>query len=65
MKASNLREMRQEELRERLMETEKHLFDLRCQSATENIENTCAVKNTRRDIARIKTILREQQNEGR
>ncbi len=65
MKASNFREMRPEELRERLMETEKHLFDLRCQSVTENLENTRAVKNTRRDIARIKTILREKQNEGR
>ncbi len=65
MKASALREMRPEELRDKLMETEKHLYDLRFQAVTENIENTRSVRNTRREIARIKTILRQQQNEGR
>ena len=65
MKASALRELRPEELRDKLMETEKHLYELRFQAVTENIENTRSVRNTRREIARIKTILRQQQNEGR
>ena len=64
MKVSALRELRPEELRDKLMETEKHLYDLRCQAVTENIQNTRSVRNTRREIARIKTILRQQHNEG-
>ena len=65
MKVSALRELRPEELRDKLVETEKHLYELRCQAVTENIENTKSVRNTRREIARIKTLLRQQQIEGR
>ena len=60
MKASNYREMAIEELNEKQEELQRHLFELRSQAVTEKLENCKAVKNTKRDIARIKTILRER-----
>ena len=61
MKAQHYREMSPDELDGKLDELQSHLFDLRSQSVTEKIENSKAVKNTKRDIARIKTILREKK----
>ena len=59
MKAQHYREMSQDELESELEELERHLFDLRSQAVTEKLENSKAVINVRRDIARIKTIMRE------
>ena len=53
MKPQHYREMSKEEL-------EKHLFDLRSQAVTEKLENSKSIINIRRDIARIKTIMREK-----
>lgn len=61
MKASQYRELSQEELEMKLEELENHLFDLRAQSVTEKLENSKAIKVTRRDIARIKTIINESK----
>ena len=61
MKAQHYREMSKDELEGKLDELQSHLFDLRSQSVTEKLENSKAVMNTKRDIARIKTILREQK----
>jgi len=63
MKASQFREMSLEELEMKLEELQNHLFDLRAQSVTEKLENSKAVKDTRRDIARIKTIIKENSQE--
>jgi len=60
MKSQQYREMSQDELNMKLEELEKHLFDLRSQSVTEKLENSKAIINARRDIARIKTIMRER-----
>ena len=60
MKPQHYREMSQEELNIKLEELEKHMFDLRSQSVTEKLENSKAIINVRRDIARVKTILREK-----
>ncbi len=60
MKAGQYREMVQEELDMKLEELEKHMFELRSQSVTEKLENSKAIINTKRDIARIKTIMREK-----
>lgn len=49
-----------DELEGKLEELQRHLFDLRAQAVTEKLENSKAVINTRRDIARIKTIIREK-----
>ena len=65
MKVTEIRELRPEELADRLEDMQKQLFALRSQSVTEKLENTNAVKNVRRDIARLKTIIRENELEGR
>ena len=59
MKAQHYREMSLDELTGKLDELQRKLFDLRSQSVTETLENSKAVRNIKRDIARIKTIMRE------
>ena len=61
MKAQQYREMSPDELEGKLEELERHLFDLRSQAVTEKLENSRAIINTKRDIARIKTIMRERK----
>ena len=61
MKAQQYREMNAEELKDKLEEMQRHLFDLRSQAVTEKLENSKALINVRRDIARIKTIMRESR----
>ena len=61
MKAQHYREMGPDELRTRLEELQRHLFDLNAQAVTEKLENSKAITNVKRDIARIKTIMREKQ----
>ncbi|MBE0535891.1 MAG: 50S ribosomal protein L29 [Phycisphaerae bacterium] len=65
MKALQLRELRPDELTEKLEDLHKKLFSLRAQAVTEKLENTNAVKNVRRDIARVKTLMRESELKGR
>lgn len=59
MKAQQYREMSPDELEGKLQELQRHLFDLRSQAVTEKLENSKAVVNVRRDIARLKTIIRQ------
>ncbi|MHC4147900.1 MAG: 50S ribosomal protein L29 [Planctomycetota bacterium] len=59
MKAQHYREMSPDELESKLEELQRHLFDLRAQAVTEKLENSKAVKNVKRDIARLKTILHQ------
>ena len=59
MKAQQYREMGPDELESKLHELQQHLFDLRSQAATEKLENSKAVVNVKRDIARLKTIIRQ------
>jgi large subunit ribosomal protein L29 len=61
MKAQYYREMSPDELEVKLEELERHLFDLRSQSVTEKLENSNAITNVKRDIARIKTIMRQNK----
>jgi large subunit ribosomal protein L29 len=53
--------MSPDELQSKLEELQRHLFDLRSQAVTEKLENSKAVINTRRDIARIRTIIHESK----
>jgi len=64
MKAQEIREMRAQGLGEKLDELHKKLFSLRAQSVTEKMENTGVIGNVKRDIARVKTIIRERQLKG-
>ncbi|MHC4103874.1 MAG: 50S ribosomal protein L29 [Planctomycetota bacterium] len=61
MKAQHYREMSHDEVKSKLEELQKHLFDLRSQAVTEKLENSKAVANVRRDIARIKTIMHQTE----
>ena len=61
MKASDLRPRSQDELTEQLDTLGKEIFNLRFQRASGQLENTARVRQVRRDIARIKTILGERQ----
>jgi large subunit ribosomal protein L29 len=60
MKAKDYHEMSTDELSDRLGELQRNLFDLRAQAVTEKIENSKAIRNVRRDIARLKTIIHER-----
>ena len=59
MKANEVREMSAAELENKLIELKKELFNLRFQSATNQLENPMRIRAVKKDIARIKTILRE------
>jgi large subunit ribosomal protein L29 len=63
MKARELREKDDSELVEQERELREELFNLRFQHATGQLENTMAVVRVKRDIARLKTILRERDLE--
>jgi large subunit ribosomal protein L29 len=61
MKASEVRELTLEELRQRERDSTEELFNLKFQLATGQLENKMRVRQTRKDLARIKTIIREKQ----
>ena len=61
MNASELRKKNAEELTEELLELRKEQFNLRMQQATGQLVRPHEYRRVRRDIARIKTVLREQQ----
>ena len=61
MKAQHYRVISPDELESKLEELQRHLFDLRSQAVTEKLENSKAVTNVRRDVARIKTVMREMK----
>ena len=63
MKADNYREMSADERFIKLEELQRQLFELKSQSVTEKLENTNAVANLRRNIARLKTVIREGELE--
>lgn len=60
MKASELREKNVEELNSELVELRRAQFSLRMQAGTQQLNNPDQVKKTRRNIARVKTVLAEK-----
>ncbi len=64
MKIYEIREMSSEEIVRRIAEEEKNLVDLRFQNELRNLTNTAKLKLTRKDIARMKTVLREREIEA-
>lgn len=60
MKIRDIRQMKTEELYNELDRLRRHLFDLRSQAVTENLQNPAELRKARRDIARIFTVLRER-----
>lgn len=61
MKMYEIRQMTDDELRKRILEEENNLVDLRFALATKQLTNTAKIKLTRKDIARMKTVLRERE----
>jgi large subunit ribosomal protein L29 len=61
MKAAELRDQSDEELRGKLRELQEELFNLRFQLATGQIENVGRIRTVRRDIARLRTIQRQRE----
>ena len=65
MKAKELKNLSVEELNKKLDELKKDLFMLRMQHATNQLDNPIRIAEVKKDIARVKTIIREQQLAGR
>jgi large subunit ribosomal protein L29 len=61
LKSDEIREMSDGDIRARVVELEEERFRLKFRSATEPLENPLRLRTIRRDIARLKTILRERQ----
>ena len=61
MKANEVRKMNAEQLNEKLTGLKKDLFYLRMQPATNQLDNPVRIAEVKKDIARVKTIIREQQ----
>ncbi|RDD61641.1 50S ribosomal protein L29 [Ferruginivarius sediminum] len=64
MKAADLRSKTVDELKDQLLNLKKEQFNLRFQRASGQLENTARVRQVRRDIARIKTILTTKSREA-
>ncbi len=61
MKATEIKELSLEELKKRLVDEKENLANLRFQKATSQLESPIKVRSVRRDIARIKTLIREKE----
>jgi large subunit ribosomal protein L29 len=61
VKATDVRELSNEEIASKISEAQEELFRLRFRSATQQIENPALIKSLRRDVARMRTILRERE----
>jgi large subunit ribosomal protein L29 len=61
MKASELRELTVEELKQRESDLSEELFNLRFQLATAQLENKMRVPQVKKDLARVKTLIKERE----
>jgi large subunit ribosomal protein L29 len=61
LKVSEIRDLGHEEIERKLDETKEELFNLRFQNATGQLDNYKRLRELKRDVARIKTILREHE----
>jgi large subunit ribosomal protein L29 len=59
MKAKEIRQLSAEELKDKEQELSQELFNLRFQKATGQLGNTAMIPKAKRDLARVKTVLRE------
>ncbi|NLI59043.1 MAG: 50S ribosomal protein L29 [Clostridium sp.] len=64
MKANEIRDKSQEELQKELVDLKSELFKLRFQHATNQLDNPMKLKEVKKSIARVKTILRERELKG-
>ena len=64
MNASEMRNKTPDQLRDQLKQLKKEAFNLRFQAATNQLENTARMRNVRRDVARLNTILNQKAAEA-
>jgi large subunit ribosomal protein L29 len=64
MKAADARELTSDEITARIEQLHEELFRLRFRSATQELENPMLLRTLRRDVARLKTVLRERATAG-
>ena len=66
MNGPEVRELTDDEIRDRIEQLQEERFRLRFRSATQQLENPMLLRNLRRDISRLKTVQRERelQNQG-
>ena len=64
MKNAEIRKLTTEEINKKIVETKEELFNLRMKQATGNLENPSRIRELRKTVARLKTILRERELEG-
>lgn len=62
MKIEEVRHLTDDELQTELSRLRRHVFDLRSQAVTEKLENPAMITNTKQDIARLLTVIRERQS---
>lgn len=63
MKANEIRDMTADELNKKLAELKEELFNLRFQHAVNQLENPKRLQAVKKDIARVKTVIRQQESE--
>ena len=61
MKINELRKLTNEDLNKKITESKKELLDLRIKQSTGSLEKTSKIHELRKDVARMKTILRERE----
>ncbi|ABO65501.1 MULTISPECIES: 50S ribosomal protein L29 [Geobacillus] len=61
MKAKEIRDLTTAEIEQKIKSLKEELFNLRFQLATGQLENTARIRQVRKDIARMKTIIRERE----
>ena len=65
MKAAEIRKLSADDLQAKLKEARAELFNLRFQLATGQLQNTAALKQCKKDIARVKTVIRQLEMSGK
>jgi large subunit ribosomal protein L29 len=60
-KPADIRDMTTDEIRNQVAQKQEELFRLRFRGATQQLENPALIRNLRRDVARMRTILRERE----
>lgn len=63
MKIFQIREMATDEIKKRILEEQKNLVDLKFQQELKNLTNTSKLRITRKDIAKMKTVLNERDTQ--
>ena len=64
MKTNEIRKLSTEEINKKIAESKEELFNLRMKQATGSLENPSRIRELRKTVARLKTILREKEIEG-